>query len=185
MGLEWLTLLWNVVGVAVLAYAAYRARSVALAGFGIDSLVEIGASVVVLWELRGIAGTRRARGLRLIGSAFILLAVYLAVQSLIVFGTGFHPLHSSLGIAWTAVTAGVMWILSRAKRVVGRALENPVLITEGRVTMVDAILAAAVLVGLSLNAVFGWWWADPAAGLVIFAYAAKEGAEAIRHSRSL
>jgi divalent metal cation (Fe/Co/Zn/Cd) transporter len=184
MGLEWLTLLWNVVGVAVLAYAAYRARSVALAGFGIDSLVEIGASVVVLWELRGIPGTRRAHGLRLIGLAFILLAVYLAVQSLIVIASGFHPLHSSLGIAWTAVTAGVMWILSRAKRVVGRALENPVLIAEGRVTMVDAILAAAVLAGLSLNAGLGWWWADPAAGLVIFAYAAKEGTEAIRHSRS-
>lgn len=78
-----------------------------------------------------------------------------------------------------------MWILSRAKRVVGWALENPVLIAEGRVTMVDAILAAAVLVGVTLNAGLGLWPADPAAEPVIFAYAAKEGAEAIRHSRSL
>ncbi len=183
--LEWSTLGWNVIGVAVLAVTAYRARSVALAGFGIDSLVEIGASTVVLWELRGIAGERRARGLQLIGTAFLLLAAYLGVQSLVVLARGFHPHHSPAGMVWTALTAGVMLVLAWRKAVVGHALANPVLITEGRVTMVDAILAATVLVGLALNLGLGWWWADPAAGLVIVGYALKEGAEALRHSRVL
>lgn len=183
--LERTTLGWNVVGVVVLAVTAYLARSVALAGFGIDSLVEIGASTVVLWELRGVAGERRARGLQLIGAAFVLLAVYLGVQSAVVLARGFHPHHSPAGMVWTALTVGVMWMLARRKSIVGHALANPVLITEGRVTMVDAILAATVLVGLALNAGLGWWWADPAAGLVIVGYALKEGAEALRHSRTI
>jgi len=183
--LEWATLLWNVVGVAVLAVAALRARSVALAGFGIDSLVEIGASTVVLWDLRGVTGERRARGLRLIGSAFILLAVYLAVQSAAVLVNRYHPHHSPLGIIWTALTAVVMLILARRKRSVGIALENPVLVAEGRVTMVDAILAASVLVGLVLNALLGWWWADPLSGVVILGYAMNEGVASIGHSKHL
>jgi divalent metal cation (Fe/Co/Zn/Cd) transporter len=78
--------------------------------------------------------------------------------------TGYHPRHSVLGIIWTAVTAVVMFALAWGKARAGRALGNPVLRTEGRVTMVDGILAAAVLLGLVLNAGLGWWWADPAAG---------------------
>jgi divalent metal cation (Fe/Co/Zn/Cd) transporter len=183
--LEWITLLWNVVGVVVLFFAAWRARSVALAGFGVDSLVEIGASTVVLWELRDAAGNRRARGLRLIGIAFLALAVYLLVQSGVVLISQFHPHHSRLGIVWTGVTSVVMFTLASQKSRIGRILSNPVLSTEGRVTMVDGILASIVLVGLLLNANLGWWWADPAAGVVIFFYACKEGIEAIRHSRSV
>jgi divalent metal cation (Fe/Co/Zn/Cd) transporter len=78
--------------------------------------------------------------------------------------TGYHPRHSVLGIIWTAVTAVVMFALAWGVAWAGRALGNPVLRTEGRVTMVDGILAAAVLLGLVLNAGLGWWWADPAAG---------------------
>jgi divalent metal cation (Fe/Co/Zn/Cd) transporter len=79
-----------------------------------------------------------------------------------------------LGIIWTSVTAAVMFTLAAGKARTGRALGNPVLRTEGRVTMIDAILAAAVLLGLVLNAVLGWWWADPAAGYVLVFYAARE-----------
>lgn len=183
--LEWMTLGWNIVGVLVLASAAYAARSVALAGFGIDSLVEIGASTVVLWELKDIVGNRRARGLRLIGIAFLTLGVYLAVQSAAVLLTRFHPHHSPVGIGWTTVTALVMFALASQKARIGRIIANPVLITEGRVTMVDGILATAVLLGLSLNAGLGWWWADPVAGFVILFYALREGIGAIRHARSL
>lgn len=179
--LEAMTLSWNVIGVAVLAVAAIAARSVALAGFGLDSLIEIGASVVVLWELRAIEGSRRPRALRLIGVAFLALALYLAVQSLVVLSLGFHPLHSVAGIIWTALTAAVMLVLSRAKTRVGRTLGNEVLIMEGRVTLVDAVLAVAVLAGLTLNAGLGWWWADPSAGLVIVAYGVKEGWAALHH----
>jgi divalent metal cation (Fe/Co/Zn/Cd) transporter len=172
--LEYVTLAWNVVGIFVLAIAAFLARSVALAGFGLDSLIEIGASTVVIWELSGAGEERQRRGLRLIGYAFAALAVYLLVQSTVVLAAGYHPRHSVTGILWTAVTAAVMFALAAGKAQTGRALGNRVLQTEGRVTMIDGILATAVLAGLGLNTVLGWWWADPAAGYVLVFYAARE-----------
>jgi divalent metal cation (Fe/Co/Zn/Cd) transporter len=172
--LEAATLAWNVVGIVILAVAAVQARSVALAGFGLDSLIEIGASTVVLWELAGVRGERQDRALRLIAAAFVALAVYLVVQTGVVLGTGYHPGHSQLGIAWTAVTAVAMFALAFGKGRTGRDLGNRVLVTEGRVTFIDGLLAGAVLVGLVLNSALGWWWADPVAGLVIVYYAVKE-----------
>ena len=172
--LEYATLAWNVVGIVVLAITAITARSVALAGFGLDSLIEIGASVVVIWELSGTGEARQRRALRLIGAAFALLAVYLAAQSTLVLVTGYHPRHSTGGIIWTAVTAVMMFALAAGKARTGAALDNPVLRTEGRVTLVDGLLAVAVLAGLVLNAAAGWWWADPVAGYVLLAYAARE-----------
>jgi divalent metal cation (Fe/Co/Zn/Cd) transporter len=172
--LEYATLAWNVAGIVVLAIAAVSARSVALAGFGLDSLIEIGASTVVIWELSGTGEERQRRGLWLIGYAFAALAVYLLVQSTVVLATGYHPRHSVPGIVWTAATAVVMFALAAGKARTGRALDNPVLRTEGRVTMIDGILAVAVLAGLVLNAALGWWWADPAAGYVLVYYAARE-----------
>ena len=172
--LEYVTLGWNVAGVIVLAVAAVAARSVALAGFGLDSLIEIGASIVVIWELSGTGEDRQRRGLRLIGYAFAGLAVYLLVQSTVVLAAGYHPRHSVPGIVWTAVTAAAMFALAAGKARTGRALDNPVLRAEGRVTLIDGILATAVLAGLVLNAAASWWWADPAAGYVLVYYAARE-----------
>jgi divalent metal cation (Fe/Co/Zn/Cd) transporter len=172
--LEYATLVWNVAGIVVLAFAAIAARSVALAGFALDSLIEIGASIVVIWELSGTGEDRQHRGLRLIGYAFAALAAYLLVQSTVVLATGYHPHHSVPGIIWTAVTAAVMFALATGKARTGRALDNSVLRTEGRVTLIDGILATAVLLGLALNAALGWWWADPAAGYVLVFYAARE-----------
>jgi len=172
--LEYVTLSWNVVGIVVLGYAAITARSVALAGFGLDSLIEIGASTVVIWELSGTGIDRQRRALRLIGVAFAALAAYLAVQSTWVLVAGYRPRHSVTGIAWTAITAAVMFALAYGKARTGKALGNPVLSTEGRVTLVDGILATAVLAGLLLNALAGWWQADPAAGYVLVYYAARE-----------
>jgi divalent metal cation (Fe/Co/Zn/Cd) transporter len=140
----------------------------------LDSLIEIGASTVVLWELADVAGARQRRATRLIGAAFVVLALYLAVQSTVVLVARFHPHHSLLGIAWTAVTAVAMFCLAAAKAVTGAALDNPVLRAEGRVTLVDGVLASAVLVGLVLNAALCWWWADPAAGYVLVYYGARE-----------
>jgi divalent metal cation (Fe/Co/Zn/Cd) transporter len=145
-----------------------------LAGFGLDSLIEIGASTVVIWELSGTGEARQRFALRLIGIAFAALALYLLVQSTVVLATRFHPQHSPLGIAWTAVTAAVMFALAAGKARTGAALANPVLTTEGRVTLVDGLLAAAVLLGLLLNSLAGWWWADPLAGYVLVFYALRE-----------
>ena len=172
------------VGVVVLAVAAIEARSVALAGFGVDSLIEIGASIVVLWELSGDGEERQRRALQMIGAAFVALALYLAIQSSLVLAVGYRPRHSPLGIAWTAVTAVAMFSLAAGKARTGRALGNPVLITEGRVTMIDGVLAVAVLVGLVLNSALGWWWADPAAAYVLVYYGVSEALEIFRGPKS-
>lgn len=178
--LEYITLGWNVVGIVVLGITAFLARSVALAGFGLDSLIEIGASLVVVWELSGTEEARQRVALRLIAGAFIVLAIYLFVQSTVVLVVHFRPHPSFGGIAWTAVTAVAMFTLAWGKAHTGRALNNPVLRTEGRVTAVDGILASAVVVGLTLNAAFGWWWADPLAGYVLVFYGAREAWQILR-----
>jgi divalent metal cation (Fe/Co/Zn/Cd) transporter len=172
--LEYTTLGWNVVGVAVLAWSAISARSVALAGFGLDSLIEIAASVVVVWELTGTGESRQRPALRFIGGAFALLAVYLLVQGAVVLVAHHHAGHSIGGIVWTALTAMAMFGLAWGKARTGTALGNVVLRTEGRVTLVDGILATSVLAGLTLNAALGWWWADPVAGFVLVYYAGRE-----------
>ncbi len=180
--LEVMTLGWNVIGVIILAFAAIAARSVALAGFGLDSVIEIGASTVVLWELADVEQSRQRRAMRILGSAFVALALYLAAQSSIVLALGSHPRHSPLGMVWTAMTSVVMFALASGKRKAGETLKNPVLVTESRVTMIDALLATAVLAGLALNAFVGWWWADPVTGYVIVYYALREARASFSHS---
>ncbi len=103
----------------------------------------------MLWELSGTGENRRRRALRLIGFAFVVLSIYIAVQSTIVLATGDHPKHSPVGIAWTALTAMVMFALAAGKARTGKALNNPVLETEGRVTLIDGLLAVSVLAGLT------------------------------------
>jgi divalent metal cation (Fe/Co/Zn/Cd) transporter len=174
LALEWTTLGWNLVGLVVLAVAALSARSVALAGFGLDSLIEIFASMVVVWEISGTDPQRQARALRLIGVAFVALCLYLLVQAAYVLAVTARPRSSALGMGWTGATMVVMALLAAGKQRTGRALAHSVLLTEGKVTLVDAALAAATLVGLATNAVLGWWWADPTAGLVIVFYGARE-----------
>jgi divalent metal cation (Fe/Co/Zn/Cd) transporter len=179
--LEYATLGWNVVGVVIMAVAAIRAGSVGLAGFGLDSLIEIFASVVVVWQLKGVGQDREGSAMRLIGDAFGFLAVYIAVSLIITFVGGAHPRPSTLGLIWLAATCLTMVVLALGKQVTGRDLGNPVLIAESKVTMVDAALAFAVLIGVGLNALFGWWWADPLSGLVVLGYAIKEGGAAWSH----
>lgn len=183
IGLEAVTLGWNVVGVVVLAVLAYTSASVALLGFGLDSLIEIGASTVVIWELTGTGEQRQRRALRLIGMAFMLLAAYLLVQAIVVLLAGHRATPTPGGAGWTAATALVMFALAFGKARTGRRLGNPVLITEGRVTLVDGVLATAVLAGIALDGLLGWWWADPLAGLVIVGYAVREAAQIFREGR--
>lgn len=179
--LEYLTLGWNVVGTVVVVAAAIATGSVALAGFGLDSLIEIFASVVVVWQLTGAGKDREARAMRLIAIAFIALALYVLVQSARSLLIQAHPETSLVGIGWLLATFIAMLLLAWGKKVTGKQLGNPVLMTEAHVTLIDAYLAGAVLVGVVLNALLGWWWADPLAGLVIVYYGAREGWEAWHH----
>jgi len=176
--LEYVTLAWNVVGAGIIIVAAVKARSVALAGFELDSLIEIFASTIVVWQLKSIGQDRERTALRLIGASFFALALYVLAQAAFTLLTGAHPGQSPGGIAGLAATLVVMLLLAWGKLATGRQLANPVLLTEARVTLIDGILAAAVLVGLLLNVLFGWWWADPLAGLVIVYYGFKEGRHA-------
>lgn len=178
--LEYLTLGWNIVGTGVALMAALAAHSVALIGFGLDSLLEIFASLVVVWQLQGAHAERERPALRAIGAAFIVLALYVGVQSTRTLFAHTEPGISGLGIVWLSATFVVMLWLSRAKSRVGAQLNNAVLQTEARVTLIDALLAGAVLLGLVLNALVGWWWADPLAGLVIVFYGFREGFAAWR-----
>jgi len=183
--LEYATLGWNVVGSVLVLAAALTARSVALAGFGLDSLIEIVASLVVVWQLQEMqAVERERRALQIIGIAFLLLAVYIAGQSIYVLVSEVRPHPSLLGIVWLALTVVAMFALAAAKQATGRALGNRVLQTEARVTLIDGLLAAAVLTGLMLNAAIGWWWADPAAAFAIVYYGLREGRHALRETSS-
>jgi divalent metal cation (Fe/Co/Zn/Cd) transporter len=180
--LESATLGWNVVGVILLAVGAVSAGSVALAGFGLDSLIEIGASTVVLWQLADTTHpAREHRAIRLIGAGFVLLVIYLIAQVSYTLATSGRPAPSPLGIIWTALTFVVMLALAAGKARTGKALNNAVLTAEGRVTLIDAYLAGAVLLGLVGNVTLGWWWADPLAGLVIVYYGIREAREALHH----
>jgi divalent metal cation (Fe/Co/Zn/Cd) transporter len=180
--LEYMTLAWNVVGTVIVVAAAIEARSVALAGFGLDSLIEIFASTIVVWQIKGIDRNRERPALRLIGGAFFLLAVYVLVQAAYTLASGIHPAPSWSGTLWLIVTVIAMLLLAWGKLVIGRQLGNPVISAEARVTLIDGYLAATILVGLILNALFGWWWADPLASLVLVYYGIKEGMEALRHA---
>jgi divalent metal cation (Fe/Co/Zn/Cd) transporter len=154
--LEYITLGWNVAGSGIVLAAAVAARSVALAGFGLDSLVEIGASMVVIWQLKGIHDQLEQRALRFISIAFLALAVYISAQSIRAFLLHAHPAASLPGIVWLALTFAAMLALATAKRDTGMKLGNKVLTAEARVTLVDAWLAGSVLLGLIFNALFGW-----------------------------
>jgi divalent metal cation (Fe/Co/Zn/Cd) transporter len=182
--LEYVTLGWNVVGIFVTLTAAVVARSVALAGFSLDSGVEIFASLVVVGQLKGTtseASEKRAE--RRIGYAFFALAAYLTAQAMVTLAADVHPDASPVGIGWLAATAAVMFLLAYGKATTGRALGHRVLQAEAKVTVVDGALATATLIGLVLNALAGWWWADVTAGVVIVAYGLREGVHLVRASR--
>jgi divalent metal cation (Fe/Co/Zn/Cd) transporter len=181
--LEYATLAWNVVGSVIVLAAAVAAHSVALAGFGLDSLIEILASLVVVWQLLETDAPGRARrAVRIIGFAFFSLAAYISAQSIYVVVTAAHPHPSLAGIVWLALTAAAMFVLAAAKHRAGRALGNRVVQTEARVTLIDGLLATAVLLGLTFNAAAGLWWADPAAAFVIVYYGAREGWHALHET---
>lgn len=136
--LEYATLAWHVVG------AAYVARSVALAGFGMDSLIEIFASMIVVWQLKAVNKDKEGLALRLIGIAFVVLALYILIRSIYVLAAGTRPHSSQIGIAWLAITFVAMFALAWGKGAVGALLSHPMLQTESKVTLIDAYLAGAV-----------------------------------------
>ena len=179
------TVVWNLAEGAVALTAATMADSKALIGFGVDSFVESASAAVLIWRLRveqvdqARAEHAEQRALTLIGYAFLGLAVLVGVESVRSLVTGVHPDTSKIGIALTAVSLIVMPVLARAKRRIGVELGTRSITADSQQTMACVYLSAIVLVGLSLNALFGWWWADPVAALGVVAFLIHEGREAL------
>jgi divalent metal cation (Fe/Co/Zn/Cd) transporter len=174
--LEYLTLSWNVVGTVIAISAGLQANSIALVGFAMDSCIEIGASTVVVWQLSSVGNKKREQtALRLLGTSFFMLATYILVQSASALVAQIHPKNSPVGTIWLAATFIVMLALAAGKAYTGEKIDNSVLQTEARVTLIDAYLAGSVLLGLLLNMLLGWWWADAVSGLAIVFYGFKEG----------
>ena len=176
--LEYASMAWMTVEAAAAIAAGVIASSIALVGFGLDSVIEFAAAVVVVWQLRGESEDRERRAVRLIGVTFFALAAYLAVESIRDLISQARPGQSPAGIAVTSAALLVMPSLAVAKRRTGKALGSRTLIADAAESAFCAVTSAAALLALGLNAWLGWWWADPAAALVIAALAAKEGLEA-------
>jgi divalent metal cation (Fe/Co/Zn/Cd) transporter len=181
--LAWSGNLWHVAEFAIAVGAGVAAGSIALIGFGFDSLIEAFAGLVIVWLFSsGRGSSERAEGAaqRLIATSYFVLAAYIGVESIRDLVGAHQPEASWVGIGLAAFTAPTMPLLARAKRRVGRALHSSATVSEAEQNQICAYLSLALLVGLLLNAIAGWWWADPGAAIVIGAVAAREGVETLR-----
>jgi len=181
--LAWGGIGWHFVEFAIALAAGVAAGSIALIGFGADSLIEALAGFIVLWLFTGRrlgspSAERTAQ--RLVAASFYVLAAYVAIESVRTLVNGHHPDTSWVGVALAAFTAATMPLLAVAKRRVGQKLHSSAAVNEASQTQLCAYLSIALLVGLLANALIGWWWADPVAALVIAAVAVKEGRESWR-----
>jgi divalent metal cation (Fe/Co/Zn/Cd) transporter len=181
--LAWAGLGWHLVEATVAIGAGVVAGSVALVGFGADSVIEAGAGLVVLWLMAGgrpASASAERRAQQLIAGSFVVLAAYIGLESLRDLIGGHRPGPSWVGIGLSIVTLATMPPLAAAKRRAGEALGSSATTSESRQTMLCAYLSAALLAGLGANAIAGWWWADPLAALVIAAVALREARSAWR-----
>jgi len=187
--LNYLTIGYNVVEALVSLISGLLAGSVALVGFGVDSVIEVSASIAAQWRLRVDLDHARREHVELltrraIGISFLGLALYVAIDSAKSLWLAEHPDRSITGIVILTMSVIVMPVLSRAKRGVARALSSRALEAEATQTSLCAWLSVIALAGLALNAAVGWWWADPVAALAMVPVIAKEGVEGLRGESS-
>lgn len=175
------TIVYNLVEAVVAITAGTTASSAALVGFGVDSTIEVLSAAAVAWQFTRRDPERWERGtLRVIAVAFFALAVYVTVTSVLALLGQVDVEHSTLGIVITALSVVIMPILSLVERRAGRELGSATAVADSKQTLICTYLSAAVLIGLVLNSLLGWWWADAIAGLVIAGFAIREGIEAWR-----
>lgn len=183
---NYLTIGYNTIEALVSLAAGLVAGSVALIGFGVDSAIEVTASLAAQWRLRSDHSERRERAeqvtRRVIGGSFVALAVYVTADSAMTLWYREAPRPSPVGLAILSLSVLVMPLLARAKRRVAQALESRALEAEAMQTSVCAYLSVIALAGVALNTLFRWWWADPAAALLMVPLIAREGLEGLRGS---
>ena len=180
--LEYFTLGWNLTEAAVAIGAGLLAGSIALIGFGVDSLIESLSGGILLWRLQQDTPSenREATALKLVGFSFLILAIYVGMDSAKTLIYRESPKTSVAGVILAIVSLIVMPLLARAKRKVAARLHSRALTADSRQTDICAYLSAILLAGLILNALFGWWWADPLAALCMLPLIISEGVEAVR-----
>lgn len=175
------TIAYNFIEAIVAITAGTLASSAALIGFGLDSTIEVLSAAAVAWQFTRRDPERWEKGtLRVIAVAFFALALYVTVSSVLALSIRVDVEHSPVGIAITALSVVIMPFLSLAERRAGRELGSATAVADSKQTLLCTYLSAAVLVGLVLNSLFGWWWADAIAGLVIAGFAVREGLDAWR-----
>lgn len=180
--LAWFIIVWDVIEGVVAVTAGIAAGSIALIGFGIDSGIEVVAASVVVWQLRAGAHARQRNALRLIAITFFVLAAYVGVEATRDLITADKAGESIVGIGLNLVALAVMIPVAVAQKRTGTALGSPVLVAQSQGTWLSNYLSVSLLVGLSVNALFGWWWADPIVALAIAAIALHEGREALEEA---
>ncbi len=178
--LAWTGLGWHGIEATVAIAAGVAADSMALVGFGADSLIELTAGLVVLWRLASPLAIAERRAQQMISVSFYVLSTYVAVEAIRSLAAGDHPAVSWVGIGLSVLTLITMPPLASAKARVADALGSSATKSESRQTMLCAYLSAGLLLGLGLNALLGWWWADPVTALGIAAVALREGRDAWR-----
>lgn len=184
--LEYVTIAWNIGEAFLTITLGSIAGSVALIGFGSVSVVEVFASLVVVWHLRRSSTDHpgsTSLALRLIAFAFLALSVSIFVAAVNDLASGRQADGSPFGIAYLAITAVVMFGLAVAKRRTALDLGSEPLASEATVTFLDGFLSVSTLAGLALNAALGLWWADPAAGMVVAVFAVNEARETLREAK--
>ncbi|MCY1142655.1 cation transporter [Actinoplanes sp. Pm04-4] len=175
------TIAYNVVEAVVAITAGTIASSTALIGFGLDSVIEVSSAAAVAWQFAGRDPEAREKtALRIIAVSFFALAAYVSVESVRALISGADAEHSTVGLVLAALSLAIMPGLSYAQRRAGRELGSRTAVADSKQTLLCTYLSAVLLVGLALNSLFGWSWADPIAALVIAAVAVKEGREAWR-----
>ena len=183
--LEYFTIGYNSLEGLVAVGAGLMAGSIALVGFGFDSLIEVTSGAVLLWRLHADVNEERrerveAISLRIVGICFVILALYVSYDSVTSLIRREVPEESIVGIVLAAVSLVVMPLLVRAKRKVARGIKSNAMMADSKQTELCTYLSGILLLGLLLNALFGWWWADPVAALIMVPIIAKEGVEALR-----
>ncbi|WP_337002877.1 MULTISPECIES: cation transporter [unclassified Microbacterium] len=174
-----ITIGYNLIEAVIAIAAGSVASSAALVGFGLDSTIEVLSAAAVAWQFTRRDPERWEKPtLRVIAVAFFALAVYVTATSVTALVTADRPEHSTIGIVLTAISVAIMPFLSYAERRAGRELGSATAVADSKQTLICTYLSAAVLIGLVANSLLGWWWADAVAGLVIAAFAVREGVEA-------
>lgn len=179
--LEYFTVGWNVIEGVVAIGGGIVAGSIALLGFGFDSFIEVTSAAALIWRLQKRGPDEEScaerKSLRIVGATFFILALYVGIESVRTLWLQEAPRVSLIGIVLTIISALIMPYLGFAKRRLATQLESKALAADGMETYMCALLSVIVLVGLGLNALFGWWWADPVAGIVMVVFLIKEGRE--------